>query len=345
MSSSAPGPRPRQVTIGGWVIAVTSAVLVVSVFDTMAQLHSIDTRTRLTKALTGWPSDLGISLGDALSLVRGALFVTAVAAVVTGILGVFVLQRHGTARIVLTVAAVPLVLTAPLAGGFLGLLIGGGTVMLWTQEARDWFAGRAPTRPVRDQVVSPPKSSSSVAFPPPGRVSTGPERAGWAPPAYPMVRARIETVPREVRVACVLTWVFSAVTGALYAAVVVTVAVARDDIVHRLDENSAIRSADLSETQLVGLLVAFSAVVVAWCIVAALLAALTWRRHAIGRRLLLVSAAASLLLSVLVLPYSLVNVAASAATFLLLLTPPARAWVRPQPTHLPPPPPGKSPVW
>src|SRR5215216_3290810 len=121
MSSDAPGPRPRQVTIGGWLAAVTSAVLVVNVFDTMAQLHSVDTRDRLTRALTGWPTDLGISVDDALSLTRGALFVTAAAAVVTGILGVFVLQRHATARIVLTVAAVPLVLTSPVAGGFLGL--------------------------------------------------------------------------------------------------------------------------------------------------------------------------------------------------------------------------------
>lgn len=336
MSHDAPGPRPRQVTISGWLIAVTSAVLVVSVFDTMAQLHSLDTRDRLTKALTGWPTDLGITFGDALSLVRGALFVTAVAAVVTGILGIFVLQRHATARIVLTVAAVPLVLTAPVAGGVLGLLIGGGTVMLWTPEARDWFAGRAPSRPVREQVV--PRSSVPAAPPTPVGIAPRVDRTGWTPPAYPVpVRAGIATVPREVRFACVLTWVFSALTGALYAGVVVAVGVARDDIVDRIDQNSAVRNAGLSEPQLVGALVAVSAVVVAWCIVAALLAALTWRRQPIGRVLLLVSSAGSLLLSLLVLPFSLVNVAACAATFLLLLTPAARAWVQQPQTYVLPP--------
>src|SRR3954454_18311910 len=152
MSSDTSGPRPREVTIAGWTVAVASAMLVVTVFDTMAKLHSVDTRDSLTRALgAGAAKDFGVTLTDALGVMRAALFVAGLAAVVTGILGVFVLQRHTTARIVLTVAAVPVVLTAPFAGGFLGVLIGGATGLLWTQEARDWFAGRAPAR-----VVAPP---------------------------------------------------------------------------------------------------------------------------------------------------------------------------------------------
>ena len=225
MSSSAPGPRPRQVTIGGWLSAVTSTVLVVSVFDAMANLHSVDTRERLTSALTGWPKDLGISVDDAIALTRGALFVTAVAAVVTAILGIFVLQRHATARIVLTVAAVPLVLTSPVAGGFLGLLVGGASAMLWTREARDWFAGRAPERrPEREPAarqpargLEPPSQSPpapSAPPPMPGWGEAQADRASWPPPAYPAPSEQTTAaVPTQVRVACGLTWVFSMLTA------------------------------------------------------------------------------------------------------------------------------------
>src|SRR3954454_1710714 len=153
MSNDAAGPRPREVTIAGWTVAVASAMLVVTVFDTMARLHSVATRDRLTRTLgAGSAKDFGISLTDALGVMRGALFVAGVAAVVTGILGVFVLQRHATARIVLTIAAVPVVLTAPFSGGVLGLLIGGSTALLWSRPARDWFAGRAPARPAAARI-------------------------------------------------------------------------------------------------------------------------------------------------------------------------------------------------
>src|SRR4051794_19907131 len=154
MSNDAAGPRPREVTIAGWTVAVASAMLVVTVFDTMARLHSVDTRDSLTRTLgAGSAKDFGISLTDALGVMRGALFIAGVAAVVTGILGIFVLQRHATARIVLTVAAVPVVLTAPFSGGFLGLLIGGSAALLWSRPARDWFAGRPPARPAVERLA------------------------------------------------------------------------------------------------------------------------------------------------------------------------------------------------
>src|SRR4051794_38636158 len=181
MSNDAAGPRPREVTIAGWTVAVASTMLVVTVFDTMARLHSVDTRDSLTRALgAGSAKDFGISLTDALGVMRGALFVAGVAAVVTGILAVFVLQRHATARIVLTVAAVPVVLTAPFSGGFLGLLVGGSAALLWSRPARDWFAGRAPARPAVERLAPrSPLRPLQQPGPPPG---APPPRPGNPPP-------------------------------------------------------------------------------------------------------------------------------------------------------------------
>src|SRR5688500_4741894 len=113
----------------------------------MAELRSVETRDEVTSALSsGSMKDLGLSVEQALSIMRGALFVGGVAAAASAILGIFVLQRHTTARIALTVAAVPVVLTSPFSGGFLGLMVGVATGMLWTRPARDWFAGRPVTQ-------------------------------------------------------------------------------------------------------------------------------------------------------------------------------------------------------
>lgn len=335
--STEPGPRPRQVTIGGWLAAVSSAVLVVSVFDAMARLHSLDTRDRLTKALAGWPTDLGISLGDAIDVTRGALFVTGVAAVVTGVLGIFVLQRHATARIVLTFAAVPVVLTAPLAGGFVALLVGGATVMLWTPEARDWFAGRAPApRPERRQPAPTASPTGTPGAPSPRPWTETPaDRALWPPPAYPGPHADaglhrgMSAVPAEVRFACLLTWIFSLLTGSAYLFVMLAVAVDRHRVLDLVRDNTTVEKAALTDDQLVGLLLAVSAVLVAWCIIASVLAALTWRRHHVAWVLLLASVGVAWCVEVVALPYSLVHVIACTTAFVLLLRPGARAWLRP----------------
>jgi hypothetical protein len=361
MSHDAPGPRPRQVTIGGWVIAVASAMLVVTVYDAMANLHSVDTRDKLMRELTtGSMKGLGITLTDALDVFRGALFVAGLAAVVTGILGVFVLQRHTTARIVLTVAAVPVVLTAPFAGGFLGVLIGGATGLLWTQEARDWFAGRAPARPVSSAPVPSAVPSTTVPAPMPSQPSVD-ERASWAPPnvsaAAPLSLTASPPpapVPAQVRAACLLTWTFSALTALVYVTVLVAVAADRSHVLELARDNAALRSSSLSDRGVIAFLVALSAGAIAWCILAAVLAALAWRRQPVARSLLLLSAGAAFVVGLVGLPYSLVHLAASAVAFVLLLTRTARGWFGPsrarvEPPHReswpPPDPHQKPPVW
>jgi hypothetical protein len=366
MSHDAPGPRPRQVTFAGWLIAVSSAVLVVTVFDTMANLHSVDTRDRLTSALTtGSLKDVGISVSDALSLIRAALFVAGVAAVVTGILGVFVLQRHTAARIVLTVAAVPVVLTAPFAGGLLSVLIGGATALLWTREARDWFAGRPPARPVVPAERPPshrraPSPESRPDLRPPGPSAASPrptagwgsapeDRSGWAPPAYQPVTSvpapaplppPATSRPRELRIACVVTWVMSALTAAVAVLPLLAVAIDRDGLLDEVRDDAVVRNASLSDTDLVAFVVAASAVVIAWCILAALFALLAWRRVRIGWVLLLVSLVVASFVALFALPYGLVQVAATVVTFVLLLQPAVRRWLE---AGRPPTPPGHPP--
>jgi hypothetical protein len=389
MSSNAPGPRPRQVTLAGWVIAVASAMLVATVFDAMARLRSVDTRDALTEALTtGVAKDLGLSVDDALGIVRVGLFVAALAAVVTGILGIFVLQRHAAARIVLTVAAVPVVLTAPFSGGVLALLIGGATVMLWSEPARDWFAGRAPRpapapRPERRE-AAPPQPSWTPPAPPTTSASQPAPTQGWggqpvppsawpppsgyaAPPPYlspPAPSGR----PTSLRVACILTWIFSSLTAALYLLVGAAVLVDRSRMLELLRDNPAVRDSKLDADQLVTVIVAVSVVVVLWCAAACGLAVLAWRRHVWAWIVLTVSVGVAALVEIAALPYSLLHLIAAGVALRMLLLAPTRVWFRetgavppsgPPPPHWPsppgqhdaPPPPGdeppsgKPPVW
>jgi hypothetical protein len=353
MSSDAPGPRPRQVTVGGWLVAISSAMLVASVFDAMARLHSVDTRDALVRVLTtGSAKGLGISVTDAIGVVRAALFVAGASAAVTAVLGVFVLQRHVAARVVLTVAAVPVVLTAPFSGGFLALVVGAGTALLWSRPARDWFAGRPPARPevrpVPARVGGPPPASTRAApgdWPPPtiapprdGPV-TGPlppPTPGWGerptfPAAYspgPVLPPPPAEVPAQVRIACILTWVFSVVTAGLYVLIGVALLVDRHRMLDLLRDNPTVRDSKLDDDQLVTVIVTVSALIALWCLAACALAFLSWRRHVWAWILLIASIGAALLVEAAALPYSLLHLAAAAVALRMLLARPTRAWFR-----------------
>ena len=135
--------RPRQLTMAGWFVVVGSVFLVASVFDSVANLNSVDTRQSVTDALTtGSGAGLGLSVSTALTLMRVGLTVAAVCAAAAAVAGFFVLRRHRGARVLLAVLAVPLLVTAPLTGGLMGALVVAATMTMWNGQARDWFAGR-----------------------------------------------------------------------------------------------------------------------------------------------------------------------------------------------------------
>ncbi|ROR92674.1 hypothetical protein [Nocardioides aurantiacus] len=147
MADSSTPARPRQVTTAAGLVIGGSLFLLVSVFDSITRLRSVDTRDSVTEALSSPAGEgLGLSVSQALELMRVGLTVAAVCAAVALVAGVFVLQKHRGARIALTVAAVPLLLTAPLTGGLLGALVAAATAVIWSGPARDWYAGR----PVRE---------------------------------------------------------------------------------------------------------------------------------------------------------------------------------------------------
>jgi hypothetical protein len=138
--------RPSQVTMAGWTAVIGSVLLVLTLFDAMSNLRTVEFRDSIDEFLSTPPgSGLGLEIGQVVEIMRVLMLFSGAAAAAAMVLAIYVLQRNRAARVGYTIAAVAIVLTAPAVGGFLPILIAFSAVMLWTRPARDWFAGRPVT--------------------------------------------------------------------------------------------------------------------------------------------------------------------------------------------------------
>ena len=144
MSEQKAPPRPRQVTMAGIMSVVGSLLLVISLFDTLGRLRTPETRESVAEFLATPPgSGLGIDVAEAVDLMRALALVSGALAAMALVFAIFVLQRHVPARIGFTVVAGLLLLTVPVAG-LMPLLLAFAALLMWSQPARDWYAGRTP---------------------------------------------------------------------------------------------------------------------------------------------------------------------------------------------------------
>lgn len=216
--------RPRQVTTAGVMGVVGSALVVLSLFDALQRLRSIEMREAVDQFLAEPPGDgLGVSTGWVLDALHGVVLVTGALAAVAAVLAVYTFQRNRAARIGFSVAAGLLMITSPFSGGAMAMIVAFAAAMLWSRPARDWFAGREPApvpavggagqrsdRPDPWAVpgradaqeeprpeVSPQPAPDAATHPGPYDVGSSPERPapaaypfgnrpdpGWAPPAF-----------------------------------------------------------------------------------------------------------------------------------------------------------------
>jgi hypothetical protein len=391
MSDTAKPARPRQLTMAGGFVIGGSVLLVLSIFDTITSLQSVEMREEITKVVTSPTGEgLGLSVSEALSAMRVGLMIAGACAAAAAVLGVYALQRNRAARVALTVLAVPILLLSPLTGGLIGALVAAASLALWSGQARDWFAGR-PIREVgplitpressspgkgpweqsmprpEDRTEAPPSdqpaddegapspnvSSLSTAgsstapgatsgFGQPTAQRANPQSAeahqGWAPPAY--AEPRGSAVPVTVKVACILTWVFSGMVALMYAGMLVALVVAQDRIVDYVVQQPAWQRSELEQGVLVPVLWVGCLMFLGWSLGACLLARFTWRRHNWARWLLLASAGATVVAALFAFPVGLLHQLAAVLTIAGLLSAAARTWFAPRPWSPGPPPPG-----
>lgn len=123
---------------------VGSVAVVLTVFGQVSALDSLESRRTLEEALSRPPADaLGIGIEGAQTALRVMATVSAACATAAAILGYQVLQRSRSARVALSVLALPLFVTGIASGGILSSVVVAASLILWAQPARDWFNGVA----------------------------------------------------------------------------------------------------------------------------------------------------------------------------------------------------------
>ena len=189
-----PAPtRPRQVTLAAVMIMGGSVLVVLTVFERMSGLHSLETRQAVQKFLAEPPGDgLGVGVTEVLAALRVLCMVAAGCATAAAILGYQVLRRSRSARVVLTVLAAPLFVTGLVSGGFVSSVVAASAVMLWFQPARDWFDGvvREPRPtpeawPQQTGAVWPPPLPPASSVHAPDQPSAPPLSPPTSPPPSP----------------------------------------------------------------------------------------------------------------------------------------------------------------
>lgn len=373
------GARPRQVTIAGVMATAACLLLVVSLFDSMAMVRSADVRKRIADELSRPPGNgLGLEPAAVVEMLRALVLVSGALAAAGAVLSIFVLQRHKGARVGLSVIAVLMLFSASFVSGLLPILVAVAASMLWGREARDWFAGRPPSRPA----VEPPGAANGSGDGPgdgpgdaphdapggapagmsawqPGqpadRPANGPAPAtrpyGAPPAAYPPQQGYLSAPyasprarPTPVTVAAWLTWVFSGLVAVFFMLGVLTILADHEALVGAMQRNARVAEQGFSARELLGFLWITCAVGIFWSLASMSLAVLAYRRLEIGRVVLTISAAVAGLAGLAAVPVGWLPAAAAITCVVLLNRPSVRAWFAGQdvPPRPPRPPQGPS---
>src|SRR3954451_19173789 len=350
MSEQKPA-RPRRVTVAGLMAAAACALLVVTLFDSMARVRSADMRDAVDAFLRESPgAGLQVGVDGVLDLLRAVVLISGALSAAGIVLAIYTLRRHRGARVGLTVIAVLLLFSATFIAGLLPVVVAVAATMLWSRESRDWFDGRAaatagssvgaeetrpglgawqPDRPAPPPAAHPaPYGDPSATRPPVARPP-----AAWPPPGAPTHAVRR---PVTVTIAAWLTWVFAALTVFAFSLVVLVILSARSELLAALQRDPTIGGLNLTSRQILAVLWVFSAVAIFWSLAAIALAALAYRRVNAGRIGLVVSAAVSGALCLSLIGVGWPHAIAAFTTLGLLVAGPANRWYAHRDTPAPP---------
>lgn len=222
-------PRPGHATLAGSLIIGGSIIVVLSAWERISTLHTLEAQEKLARTLSAPPmSGLGLTVDSYTSLLQVLCVIGAGAATAAAILGVQVFKRSTSARLALTLLA-PLLLVGGMAtAGFLAPTVVFGIVLLWLRPTRDWYAGRPWAQAYearRAEKLGLRAPGPAAEWPPPVVPDAGPDAArdaaaaaplgapDTAPPAPPALAHRPAVVrrsrPQALVAACALTWITS----------------------------------------------------------------------------------------------------------------------------------------
>ena len=314
--------RPRQTTMAGVMVMLAAIFVVLSVWDTVSRLRSIETREAIEKFLADAPGqDLGLSVESMIQTLHVVATVAALCSVAAVALGWQVLQGSRQARVVLSFLAVPIFVTGLVAGGFMSSLLAVATAMLWLSPSREWFAGKP--------IPEPGKPVAREALPEPPRPKYGEAPVTGTQPAR-LTRPTVEAVPRPVRVALVVTLVVAGMVFAMTLVSIVFLASQPDLVLEELrKQNPDLEDQGISESLLLTTSYVSGAVAMLWSAAAVALAVLMRGRRLWAARGLLISAVVCALLCVVATfasPVAIIPALAAIVTASSLRRPEVRSW-------------------
>jgi hypothetical protein len=352
--------RPPQVTLASGIVMFASFIVLVSAWEQVASLGSLETQESIRDFLDEAPfSSLGLDSASASRLLRLACMVAAAAACATAILGWYVRKPDRSARLGLTIFAVPVFVSGLAAGGLAGSFVAAGTAMLWLVPAREWFAtGRwTPPAPAREketqrrtslggarggQTGRPDQPPPGQTTPPPATRPFGEHRPAGEhaapgvqppsplPPAPWQQRELLHARPAAVVAAFVITVVTA---GGLLALSLLWLAIAglSPDFLMTVLEQQQPELVDdgLTLEQVRSTVYAYAGAFIVWCVLALVLAGFVMARREWARRGLMVTAAFSAggcLVFVVSLPLVVIPAAAAVATVVCLRRVEVRRW-------------------
>lgn len=133
--------RPPQVGLASVIVMFSSVVVLLTVWERVTSLRSLETQESIRGVLADAPfSSWALTLEGTTELLRISCMVAAACACATAVLGWYVRRPDRSARLWLTVFAVPLFVTGITAGGLASSFVAAGAAMLWMQPGREWFA-------------------------------------------------------------------------------------------------------------------------------------------------------------------------------------------------------------
>lgn len=336
--STTTAPRPRQTTMAGVMVMLAATFVVLSVWDSVSRLRSIETRESIEKFLADAPgSGLGVSVESMIQVLHGVSIVAALSSVAAIALGWQALQRSRRARLALSVLAVPIFVTGLVAGGFMSSLVAVATAMLWLSPSREWFAGLPIPEPAKSVKPDQARRDANVqalsgqAAPEQSPTPSAPLSTEAPPAGWPAGQAAPTKRPDVVTVALVLTIVVAGLVFVMTLVSLVLIASQPDLVLEELHrQNPELADQGISETLLLTTSFVSGGLALVWSGLAIVLAVLMAGRRAWAVRGLLICAAATALFSVvatLATPAALIPAVAAIATVSCLRRPDVRAWL------------------
>src|SRR4051794_17653990 len=339
--------RPPQVTFACGIVMIGSVFVVLTMWDRIAGLHTLDSRTGLQSFLHDSNLDSsGLTVADLMVTVKVLAMIAAGCATAMVILGWQTLQRSRGARLGLAILAVPLFVTGLATDGIVSSGVAAAGLTLWLGPARIWFSGTpAAAAPTSERAPASPLPTTPTTAPhrPVPPTSPHPSAREWAPPtstAYDVRTvprratrpvARLSTRPQTLVWACLLTWGCASLIAFLLAGSMVMLVADNQTLLDRMHEQDPqLAEQGISDHTVLVLVFAMCAVLLAWALASAAFAVLLFRGHRWAWYALTISASAAAVICLLGMLGSivvLVPLAAILATIGFLTRPDVRAWL------------------